>query len=136
MKLRDKVAIVTGASRGLGKAIAIGFSKEGAKVVVAARTEADNKQLQGTIYQTAEEIKALGSEALAIRCDVTDEENVNLMVQRALEHFGRIDVLVNNAGIAFYYPILETPTQTLGISDKGELSRGLSLFKGSTASDD
>jgi citronellol/citronellal dehydrogenase len=109
LSLKDKVAIVTGASRGLGKAIAIGFSKEGAKVVVAARTEVGKKDLPGTIYQTVEEIKALGLEALAIKCDVTNEEDVHRMIQRTMEHFGRIDVLVNNAGIAFYYPILETP---------------------------
>ena len=109
MKLRDKVAIVTGASRGLGKAIAIGFSKEGAKVVVAARTEMGKKELPGTIYQTAEEIRALGLEALAIRCDVANEESVNQLVQKTLGQFGHIDVLVNNAGIAFYYPIIETP---------------------------
>jgi citronellol/citronellal dehydrogenase len=93
----------------LGKAVAIGFSKEGANVVVAARTETEKKELSGTIYQTAEAIKTLGFEALAIRCDVTDEESVNRMVQRTLEQFDHIDVLVNNAGIAFYYPILETP---------------------------
>jgi len=58
--LEEKVAIVTGASRGLGKAIAIGFSKEGVTVIVAARTEVSNKGLPGTIYQTTEEIKALG----------------------------------------------------------------------------
>ena len=109
MGLKGKVAIVTGASRGLGRAIAIGFSKEGASVVVAARTEEAHKELPGTIYQTAEEIKALGLDALAIRCDVTDEESVNHMVQKTLGHFGHIDVLVNNAGIAFYYPILDTP---------------------------
>ena len=109
MKLRDKVAIVTGASRGLGKAIAIGFSKEGAKVVITARTEAEKKDLPGTIYQTAEEIKALSLEALAIRCDVTDEASVGAMVDVAFSRFGRIDILVNNAGVAFFYPIVETP---------------------------
>jgi NAD(P)-dependent dehydrogenase (short-subunit alcohol dehydrogenase family) len=109
MKLESKVAIVTGASRGLGRAIAMGFSQQGASVVVAARTEEAHKTLPGTIYQTAEEIKALGFKALALRCDVTDEESVNHMVQRTLEHFGHIDVLVNNAGIAFYYPIIDTP---------------------------
>jgi len=109
MGLNGKVAIVTGASRGLGKAIAMGFSQQGASVVVAARTEEAHKALPGTIYQTAEEIKALGFDALALRCDVTDEESVNHMVQKTLEHFGHIDVLVNNAGIAFYYPIIDTP---------------------------
>jgi citronellol/citronellal dehydrogenase len=111
LNLKGKVAIVTGASRGLGKAIAIGFSQQGANVVIAARTVVDNKELPGTIYQTAEEIKALGLKALAVRCDVTDEESVNHMVQKTLGHFGHIDVLVNNAGIAFYAPILETPAK-------------------------
>lgn len=109
MKLRGKVAIVTGGSRGLGKAIAIGLSKEGANVVVAARTEVGKRELPGTIHQTAEEIKASGADALAIRCDVTDEESINHMVQKTLEKFGHIDVLVNNAGIAFLSPIVETP---------------------------
>lgn len=111
MNLKGKVAIVTGASRGLGKAIAIGFSQQGANVVIAARTEEARKGLPGTIYQTAEEIKALGLETLAVRCDVTDEESVNHMVKETLGHFGHIDVLVNNAGIAFYYPIIETPVK-------------------------
>jgi NAD(P)-dependent dehydrogenase (short-subunit alcohol dehydrogenase family) len=109
LKLGEKVAIVTGGSRGLGKAIAFGFSREGAKVVVAARTETDNKPLQGTIHQTVAEIKALGLEALAIRCDVTDETSVGAMVEAARSKFGQIDILVNNAGVAFYYPIVETP---------------------------
>lgn len=109
MKLKDKVAIVTGGSRGLGKAIAKGLSREGAAVVIAARTEAENKALPGTIYQTAEEIKASGLKALAVKCDVTNEESVNHMVTMTLESFGHVDVLVNNAGVAFYYPIIETP---------------------------
>jgi citronellol/citronellal dehydrogenase len=108
-KLKGKVAIVTGGSRGIGKAIALGFAREGADVVVAARTESDNEQLPGTIYKTAGEIKALGSETLAIRCDVTDEQGVNDMVQQALNKFGHIDILVNNAGIAFFFPVVETP---------------------------
>jgi len=111
VNLQGKVAIVTGGSRGLGKAIAIGFSQQGANVVIAARTEEARKGLPGTIYQTAEEIKALGLETLAVRCDVTDEESVNHMVQKTLGRFGHIDVLVNNAGIAFYAPILETPAK-------------------------
>jgi len=109
MRMRGKVAIVTGGSRGLGKAIAIGFSKEGANVVVAARTEEENRELPGTIYKTAEEVKALGQDAVPVRCDVTLEESVNQLVQVTMERFGRIDVLVNNAGVAFYRPILETP---------------------------
>jgi citronellol/citronellal dehydrogenase len=111
LKLKDKVAIVTGSSRGLGKAIAIGFAKEGALIVVAARSQSDQKGLPGTIFETAEAINRSGGKALAVVCDVTDEASVNNMVQKTLETFGHIDVLVNNAGVAFYYPILETPVK-------------------------
>jgi citronellol/citronellal dehydrogenase len=109
MKLDGKVAIVTGSSRGLGKAMAIGLAAEGADVVVAARTEVKSPQISGTIYYTAEEIQALGRRALPIKCDVTDEQSVNEMVQRALNEFSHVDILVNNAGVAFYSPIVETP---------------------------
>ncbi|MBN2031674.1 MAG: SDR family NAD(P)-dependent oxidoreductase [Deltaproteobacteria bacterium] len=110
MKLAGKVAIVTGASRGMGKAMAVGFAKEGASVVVAARSEVEiDKNLPGTIYQTAQQIKDLGGNAIPVRCDVTDETNVAGMVEKCLDAFGRIDILVNNAGVAFHYPIVETP---------------------------
>ncbi len=109
MKLEGKVAIVTGSSRGLGKAIAIGFAREGAEVVVAARTEVENEKLPGTIHKTVEEIQKLGRRAVSVKCDVTDEQSVNGMVQKALSEFGRVDILVNNAGTAFYYPVIETP---------------------------
>ncbi len=108
MKLKGKVAIITGASRGLGKAFALDFSKEGADVVVAARTEVEGK-LPGTIYQTADEVRAQGGRALPIKCDVTNEESVNEMVKKTLEEFGRIDILVNNAAVAWWSPITETP---------------------------
>lgn len=109
MKLEGKVAIVTGSSRGLGKAIALGFAQEGAEVVVAARSEAENEKLPGTIYKTAEEIQKTGRRVLSVKCDVTNQQTVDNMVQKALSEFGRIDILVNNAGTAFYYPIMETP---------------------------
>jgi citronellol/citronellal dehydrogenase len=111
LKLTGKVAIVTGSSRGLGKAIAIGLAKEGADVVIAARSQTVQKGLPGTIFETANEIKGLGAAALAAPCDVTDEVSVYNMVQKTLERFGQIDILINNAGIAFYYPILETPVK-------------------------
>jgi NAD(P)-dependent dehydrogenase (short-subunit alcohol dehydrogenase family) len=110
MKLKDKVAIVTGASRGIGKAIAIGLAAQGARVVVAARSEVvKNANLPGTISDTVTEIERQGGKALAVRCDVTDEQSVQEMVDKTLEVFSGIDILVNNAGVAFYYPVVETP---------------------------
>ena len=109
MKLGEKVAIVTGASRGLGKAIAIGLGKEGARITAAARTEKEIENLQGTIYKTAKEIRDIGGYSLPMRYDITQEEDVKQMVARTVEEFGQIDILVNNAGIAFPAPIWEMP---------------------------
>lgn len=108
--MRGKIAIVTGASRGIGKAISLGFAKEGAKVVVAARSEtAPSERLPGTIHETVAEIEKIGGEALAVRCDVTDEAGVTAMVATTLEKYGRIDVLVNNAAIDFPSPCVDMP---------------------------
>lgn len=110
MKLKDRTAIVTGASRGIGRAIALGFAREGACIVLAARTEVKREGgLEGTIHEAAQAIEAIGGQALAVRCDVTHESSVNAMVEAAVARFGRIDILVNNAGVAFYYPVIETP---------------------------
>jgi citronellol/citronellal dehydrogenase len=110
MLLSGRVAIVTGASRGIGKAIAIGLAKEGADVVVAARTEqVKDERLPGTIYETVKEIERLNCRGLPLKCDVAEEKSVNDMVRKATEAFGRIDILVNNAGVAFSHPVLETP---------------------------
>jgi len=110
MKLDGKVAIVTGASRGIGKAMALGLARAGTHVVLAARSEvARVGGLEGTIHETAKAIETLGRQALPVKCDVTDEASVNAMVETAVAKFGRVDVLVNNAGVAFFYPIAETP---------------------------
>ena len=100
MKLADKVAIITGSSRGVGKFMAVEMAKEGCHIVVAARTEQEaDPKLPGTIYATAEELRSLGVRALPVRTDVTDEESVGAMVEAALAEFGRIDILINNAGV-------------------------------------
>src|SRR3970040_379525 len=98
LPLRDQVAVVTGASRGIGRAIAVEFARAGADVVVTARTsEAAPSQLPGTIEETAREVESLGRRALAVVTDVTSEEQVRAMAERALAEFGRVDILVNNA---------------------------------------
>ena len=98
MKLKGKVAIVTGASRGIGKAISLALAREGVSVVVAARSETEG-HLPGTIHKTVEEIHTFGGSALAARTNVMKEEEVSEMLRRTLEGYGRIDILVNNAGI-------------------------------------
>ena len=89
--LKGKIAVVTGAGRGIGKAIAVAFAKAGASVVCAARTFAE-------IEKTVNEISDLGEKALAVKTDVTCVESVNNMFEKAVEHFGGIDILVINAG--------------------------------------
>ena len=91
------VAIVTGASRGLGRAIAKEYAREGAGVVVCARSQSPTG-LAGTLEETAKDITDSDGDVLAIPCDVTDESEVNAMVRQAMDRYGRIDVLFNNAG--------------------------------------
>ncbi|HKL17293.1 MAG TPA: 3-oxoacyl-ACP reductase family protein [Patescibacteria group bacterium] len=97
MTLKNKVAIVTGARRGIGKAIALELAKKGASVVVSDINLEEQKQV-------VEEIKELGQKALAIKADVTSREEVENMVQKTIDKFGRIDILVNNAGISGLKP--------------------------------
>jgi len=95
--LRGKTLFITGASRGIGKAIALRAARDGASVAVAARTDRKHPVLPGTIHTTVEEIEAAGGRGLAIRLDVRDEVAVEEAVQTAVEHFGGLDLLVNNA---------------------------------------
>ena len=97
-KMAGMVAIVTGASRGLGRAIAKEFAAEGAKVVVSARRDSPTG-LPGTAVETATQIQGLGGEATALTCDVSNEEQVIAMVGQTIDLYGQIDVLVNNAGV-------------------------------------
>jgi 3-oxoacyl-[acyl-carrier protein] reductase len=92
------VAVVTGGSRGLGRAIAKEYAREGAKVVVGARPQSPTG-LTGTVAETVADIQAQGGEAVEIPCDVSDEAQVRDMVQQTMDRHGRIDVLVNNAGL-------------------------------------
>ena len=98
--LENKVAIVTGASRGLGKNIAMSLAKEGATVIATARTENENdSKIPGSLNQTVKLINDSGGNSIAIRCDVSREEDVAECVSKVLKQYKKIDILVNNAGI-------------------------------------
>jgi NAD(P)-dependent dehydrogenase (short-subunit alcohol dehydrogenase family) len=97
VELVGKVVIVTGASRGIGKQVALALGQRGASVVVAARTIAPRKQLPGTLGETVEMLDALGAPSLAVRADMAVGEDLIRLVNETMARFGRIDVLVNNA---------------------------------------
>src|SRR6516165_3120636 len=107
--LRGRVAVVTGASRGIGKALALRLAAEGADVVVASKSEQSTERLPGSIHETADAIRAAGRRALAVPTDVRDEDAIRNLIERTIAEFGRLDILVNNAGAIWTQPILQTP---------------------------
>jgi citronellol/citronellal dehydrogenase len=109
MSLRGKTLFITGASRGIGKAIALRAARDGANIVVAAKTEAPHPKLSGTIYSTAQEVEAAGGKALPIVVDVRQDESIKAAVARAAEAFGGIDIVVNNASAINLTGTAETP---------------------------
>ena len=107
--ISNKVALITGASRGIGRAIALGLAKENYNIVVASKTTKDTKELPGTIYSVAEEVEKLGVKALPFKLDVRNDQDMKDVVQKTMKEFGRIDVLINNAGALWWKSIEETP---------------------------
>ncbi|TAK77576.1 MAG: SDR family NAD(P)-dependent oxidoreductase, partial [Aquabacterium sp.] len=95
--LAGKTLFISGASRGIGKAIALRAARDGANIVIAAKTAEPDPRLPGTIYSAAEEVEAAGGRALPLVVDIRDEATVQAAVEKAAQHFGGIDILVNNA---------------------------------------
>lgn len=109
--LKGKTLFITGASRGIGKAIALKAAADGANIVIAAKTSDPNPKLEGTIFSAAKEIESAGGKALPIQTDIRDEVQIQAAVQKAVDTFGGIDILINNASAI-------SLTGTLGTSSK------------------
>jgi len=109
--LQGRVAIITGASRGIGRALALSLARAGCHLVIAAKSTTSTEKLPGSIFSVAAEVEALGVQALPIQVDVRDAEQVDGMAARTLERFGRIDLLINNAGALHWKSLLETPVK-------------------------
>ncbi len=107
--LAGRTAIVTGASRGIGRAFALRLAAAGAAVTIAAKSETGTERLPGSIASVAAEIGSAGGRALAVRTDVRSEADVAHMVAETVAHFGGVDILVNNAGALWWEPVLATP---------------------------
>jgi len=121
--LKGKTLFVSGGSRGIGLAIALRAARDGANVVIAAKTTDPHPKLPGTIYTAAEEIERAGGQALPVQTDIREEDQVLAAVEQAVERFGGIDILVNNASAISLTGTLETPMKRfdlmLGINMRG-----------------
>ena len=108
MQFQNKTVFITGASRGIGKAIALRLAKEGANIVVAAKSTTENPKLGGTIFSAAKEIEEAGGKALAVQCDIRDEDQIGISVEKAIAAFGGIDIVINNASAISLTPTEQT----------------------------
>jgi citronellol/citronellal dehydrogenase len=108
MSFKNKTVFITGASRGIGKAIGIKLAKEGANIVIASKSVEENPKLDGTIFSAAKEIEAIGGNALPVQCDIRFEDQIENAVAKAVEQFGGIDILINNASAISLTPAEQT----------------------------
>jgi citronellol/citronellal dehydrogenase len=104
-----KVAFITGATRGIGKACAMKLAQEGWDIAVAAKSVEENPRIPGTIFTAAEEIAQFGTRAFPVQCNVRDLDSVRQAAEATLNEFGRIDAVINNAGALWWKPMLQTP---------------------------
>jgi citronellol/citronellal dehydrogenase len=111
MSLRGKTIFITGASRGIGLAIATRCARDGADIAIAAKTADPHPKLEGTIHTAAAAIEAAGGKALPIQCDIREEDSVEAAVKATAERFGGIDIVINNASAIFPMPTKDTPAK-------------------------
>jgi citronellol/citronellal dehydrogenase len=106
--LKGRVALVTGASRGIGEAIAVRLGMEGAKIVVSARTaESGESRLPGTLHETVERVRKTGVDVIFIKADLAQAREREMLIEKAQSAFGPIDILINNAAITYFMPVAE-----------------------------
>lgn len=108
---KNKTAVITGASRGIGRAIALKLAAQGANIVILAKTKEPHAKLQGTIDSVADEVREAGGQSLAIQVDVRSEEQIEMAVKKTVDAFGGIDILVNNASAISLTKTLDTPAK-------------------------
>ena len=108
MSFLNKTVLITGASRGIGKAIGLRLAAEGANIVIASKSIKENPKLGGTIFSAAAEMEAAGGKALAVQCDIRFEDQVDAVINQAVKKFGGIDILVNNASAINLSPTEQT----------------------------
>ncbi len=111
MSFLNRTVLITGASRGIGKAMALRLAKEGANIVIAAKSIEEDPRLGGTIYSAAKEVEAAGGKALAVQVDIRNEEQILSAVQQAVDTFGGIDVVINNASAIQLTPTEQTESK-------------------------
>ncbi|MCE9626138.1 MAG: NAD(P)-dependent oxidoreductase [Deltaproteobacteria bacterium] len=109
MKLKGKTILITGSSRGIGREMALRFAKDGANLIITGKSIAEGGKLPGTIYSVAEEVEAAGGKALAIPFDLRNDASVEAMIAKVGESFGKLDILINNAGAISLTPLESTP---------------------------
>ena len=115
MSFKNKTVFITGASRGIGKAIALRLAREGTNIVIAAKSIEENPKLGGTIYSAAHEVEEAGGKALALQCDIRFEDQILNAVEKAVAAFGGIDILINNASAISLTNVEQTGSKAFGL---------------------
>jgi NAD(P)-dependent dehydrogenase (short-subunit alcohol dehydrogenase family) len=121
LPLEGKVAVITGSSRGIGKAMALRLARDGCDIVVCGRSLESSEEMPGSINETADAIRALGRRSLAVQCDVVVDADLQRLVDETMREFGRLDILINNAAVMATGPFLESDVSGLELSLAGNV---------------
>jgi citronellol/citronellal dehydrogenase len=130
MTLKNKTVLITGGSRGIGKAIALRLAKAGANIAIAAKTTEPHPKLEGTIYTAAEEIEKLGVKALPLQCDIRFEDQIEAAVNKTVKMFSGIDILINNASAISLTPTEQTEAKRFDLMMDIEIRGTFFMCKG------